>query len=248
METFKVGDEVYSTADGGGFYERGAAGTVKEIHGDYIWVKFHTGTFKLPFGTMGGWCAQKKDLRHVAPAPKNAPAVASDAVVLTVDGIEYAAMFTFVGDRTGCALYWHEDGREYALAGGCKRNPRDAYDRKIGMRVAMQRACGVNAKHAPLILLRPVYDAFRRWQYEQETRPLAVGDEVEAVKDDYSGRKFFRKGARGEIVVINMGNHSQQYYLVQFTSGDYNRADCAPRQTTANGQWWARPDEIRWVK
>ena len=242
---FEVGDEVETTQRVGDFYEAGARGTVKEIDGDDIWVRFRAGKYKLPFGDHGGWHTFAQWLRHVPPAQPAAPAVTSRAVVLTVEGVEYTAMFTLVNDRTGCALYWRKDNHEYALAGGTKRNPRDTYSADTGMRVAMRRACGIGRPYAHQ--LPAVYSAFRKWQHDQaalqskQVKPLVVGAEVRAVKDDYNGGKYFRKGAIGNIVKVDTtGLH------VHWTAGEFRRdPDTVP--SFLHNRWWARADEIEAV-
>lgn len=251
METFKVGDEVEITGvDLPDPYSVGARGKIvrKSIVG--WWIKFESGEYNTLNGST--WVALEGQLRHVPPAQPAAPAVTSRAVVLEVEGVEYTASFNFINEWTTVILVWMRDGKIIAKGGSARRNPHDTYCAETGMRVAMRRACGIEDVLA--VSLPAVYRAFRKWQHDQaapqskQVKPLVVGAEVVAVRDDYSGGEYFRKGARGEIVVINMGNHSQQYYLVQFTSGEFNRDACAPRQTTANGQWWAMPDEIRRVK
>ncbi len=249
METFKVGDEVESVEDVGVYYNAGARGTIVKMDGSReAWVRFHTGKYSFPFGCMGGWHAFTSWLRHVQPPAPVAPAVTSRAVVLDVGGVEYTAMFTFVGDRTGVVLYWRKDNHEYGLAGGTKRNPRDEYSAETGMRQAMRRACGIGQPEARQ--LPAVYRAFRQWQHDQaapeQPKSLEVGAEVVAVKDDYSGGMFFHKGARGEIVMINDATRTGQKYIVKFSGGDFCK-DCHSPHARDNGTWAARADEIEAV-
>ncbi len=159
METFKIGDEVEVTVTRN-WYSKGARGEIVKESMAGWWVHFTSGEFE--HNKNDAWSVLEEEMRHVQPAP-TAPAVTSRAVVLSVEGVEYTAMFTIVNDRTGCALYWRNNNHEYAFAGGTKRNPKDAQDEAIGMRVAMRRACGIGNPHAHQ--LPAVYRAFRKWQY-----------------------------------------------------------------------------------
>ena len=252
METFNVGDEVIATVGCPGYYTGGAKGTVTHIIGDeFIWVKFHTGDYKTPFGSMGAWCTKRSELRHVPPAPPS-PAVTSRAVVLTVEGVEYTAMFAFNGDITTCLMFTGQlDKRQGIYWGVAKRNPRDTYSEAVGMRVTMKRACGIGQPHAHQ--LPAVYSAFRKWQHDQaapqpkQAKPLAVGVEVRAVKDSAEGTMngpLFRKGACGAIIQIEKESYDDRTpYLVHWTGGDYK----SRTSVTPANSWWAAADEIEAV-
>lgn len=247
---FEVGDEVETTQRVGDFYEAGARGTVKEIDGDDIWVRFHAGKYKLPFGDHGGWHTFAQWLRHVPPAQPAAPAVTSRAVVLAVEGVEYTAMFAFNGDITTCLMFTGQlDKRQGIYWGVAKRNPRDTYSEAVGMRVTMKRACGIGQPHAHQ--LPAVYSAFRKWQHDQaapqpkQAKPLVVGAEVRAVKDSHDA-PFFCKGASGVVIKVEtVDDDDDQPYLVRWTSGPVKEGCGRGAETPKT--WWAYADEIEAV-
>ena len=62
---------------------------------------------------------------------------------IEVNGQEYWIQWSFPLNFTFCAIVKVKDGRNTGTFGSAVCNPKDVYDRKVGMKWAARRACGI---------------------------------------------------------------------------------------------------------
>ena len=62
---------------------------------------------------------------------------------IEVNGQAYWVEWSFPLNFTFCAIVKVKDGRNTGTFGSAVCNPKDVYDRKVGMKWAARRACGI---------------------------------------------------------------------------------------------------------
>ena len=63
---------------------------------------------------------------------------------IEVNGQAYWVQWSFPRNFTFCVIIKVKDGRHTGAFGAAVCNPKDVYDRKVGMKWAARRACGLD--------------------------------------------------------------------------------------------------------